>query len=235
MNNPFKLISLFLALTILIIPLNGIIFADEDYENEEETTPQKNTEDSIWVCPMCGEFISFIETICPSCGYERQEQKPEEGKIGDLRWLCPECGEYVKLDEDYCPYCEEEKPQTDSNQFQLFYEVKKHPTMRNAGKWMTIIGICNIGGSFALISLPEKADEGIPVVLIVGIPLLLSGLVLAGIGIPLLIIGRGSDKIPINPATYDKLGYNSLDNYRLLDDRPMLQEEFQLVGMSVTF
>lgn len=235
MNNPFKLISLFLALTILIIPLNGIIFADEDYENEEETTPQKNTEDSIWVCPMCGEFISFIETICPSCGYERQEQKPKEGKIGDLRWLCPECGEYVKLDEDCCPYCEEEKPQTDSNQFQLFYEVKKHPTMRNAGKWMTIIGVCSTGGSIALIPLSEKEGEINPVPFVVGTALFLSGLVLAGIGIPLLIIGRGSDKIPINPATYDKLGYNSLDNYRLLDDRPMLQEEFQLVGMSVTF
>ncbi len=228
MDTPFKLISLFLALTILIISLNGVILATEGQENEDKITRQHNIENLGWFCPSCGMYIPFVKTICPYCNEERPL------KTKNLRWSCPQCEEFVHFDKLFCTSCGEERPATNSNQYQLFNKIDKHPSMRSIGFWTMICGAIALGGSivgltYVLIS-EYKHD-----------PKFFTSTTIAtgaftGISVLFYTIGRtSSDMVPVNPKLYDFLGSSSMYNYRLLDDRPTLQEDFQIIGMNFTF
>lgn len=226
MNSPFKIISLFLALSILILPLNVITFASD--EQEEENTSQLSIENRGWFCPSCGMYIPFIKTICPYCNEERPL------KTKNLRWSCPQCAEFVHFDKLFCTSCGEERPATDSDKYKIFNRVDKHPSMRSIGFWTMICGAIALGGSivgltYVLIS-EYKHD-----------PKFFTSTTIAtgaftGIGVLFYTIGRtSSDMVPVNPKLYNFLGSSSMYNYRLLDDRPTLQEDFQIIGMNFTF
>jgi predicted RNA-binding Zn-ribbon protein involved in translation (DUF1610 family) len=249
-----------LAIILLLLPLNAIIFGEESSGEEpaqvKETTTSTGEETKLvevsikWKCPYCGQVNNSDDTICIFCHSKRpgdaqiiveeasspQTKIETEKDMKKLKWLCPQCGKYNNFGDTKCFYCEEPRPPTTSSNYQLFYPVYHHPIMHSEGKWMMIVGGIASGVSMALflLGLNSGGESGFAIILL--IPAAIAGGVF-GVGAALYLLSKHSlEMIPVNPADYENLGYNSLDSYRLLTERPTLPKpDISIFNFGFTF
>lgn len=254
MSRQFRFSALMLAVILLLLPINAIIFAEEelvqDTTGQETSLTPEATTSTIeetnqvkvtyrWICPYCGQVNNSYDTICVFCKNKRpgdaqiivEEASKEiviKKDVKKLKWLCPQCGNYNNFGATKCFSCKEPKPATTSSNYQLFYPVYHHPTMQSTGKTMMMVGGIAIGASIALSLLAfygGSGEKGLAIVFV--LPAIIGSCVIFSVGVALKSMSDHSlEMIPVNPTDYENLGYNSLDNYRLLTERPKLSNDY---------
>lgn len=255
MSLQFRIISLSLALIILLVPINGVIFADENGEGSDETTFAPEQEDdgnqtieieyaSKWKCSSCGQSNGMDEEMCIFCYSERDENaeiitEKTEVKMKNLRWQCPHCDEFTRLGDDICFLCGEPKPTVESGSFpQLFVRVSKNPTLRSVGKGLMLgggIGFAISGGLFVFATTQEGLGAlGMAITSVVAA--IISAFVFVP-GLVIYLVSRASFKmIPVSQDLSIETGCNSLDNYRLFaDEHQPPASDIAVIGFGFTF
>ncbi|MFQ6107358.1 MAG: tetratricopeptide repeat protein [Thermoplasmata archaeon] len=89
------------------LKLDDSLASLEDLVSEEQET--------ISVCPKCGDFTRPTDIACPACGYQLVDlpdrtrdipAPPSTGSsIADAMFLCPECGAFLSEEDRVCDIC----------------------------------------------------------------------------------------------------------------------------------
>jgi|GEM_PF-2608179 len=68
----------------------------------------------LMACPQCGQNVSSLASVCPSCSYSLREQRLKENQLGP-QIECRKCGQLISATANVCPHCGVDHPKRTFN------------------------------------------------------------------------------------------------------------------------
>lgn len=212
MSTPFRLSVVLLASLFLLLPMHFAIATSQ-------TNPQSE--------------------IVLSSNDDTKSDQPTTTDTSKLTWLCPNCGTYVSYQNLTCSQCGTQRPGLSSNQLELYKSVKKHPTMKNVGIALSIIGggVAGFGLTYLLVKGGRTSgggtNHGAAFVFLITMGI---GAVLGGTGLVMLLASRGTKMEKLPQEQYPQLGYHWQEKLGPLGKLPKTDGTIvPLFSMSFTF